>query len=259
VGKVGFGPFGLVSLSRHPYPGRMRIVFLSLLSLVLLQPTPASAGSPDASECFLMAVPVGKAPIRRTRPFRKAFHHASKERWQRASRAFDKGIAQIQEEATAFHVVDDSDAELPRLRAFLKRHVHAPVPTVIIQGDDFQFVPLVLLTAARAQCESGSPERGMALLNGLDPETHPDLRRALATLEFASGNPSATLQRFQSGRLEFRERLLVALATAGTGDALGAKQHLRELQRDCIGPRQCGQVRRIASRMRTLVPEMETP
>ncbi len=237
----------------------MRTVFLSLLSLVLLLPTPTRAASPDASGCFLMAVPVGKAPIRRTRPFKKAFQHASKKRWQRASRAFDKGIAQIQQEAQAFHVLDDSETDLPRLRDFLKRHVHAPVPTVTIQGDDFRFVPLVLLMAARAQCEVGSPQRGMALLNGLEPESHPDLRRALATLEFASGSPSETIQRFKSGRLGFGERLILALATAGTGDATSAIQHLKDLQRDCIGPRQCARVRRVARQMRVLAPEMETP
>ena len=224
----------------------MRIVPLLILSLSLALPQIAGAQAADPSVCFLMSVQLGRAPVQRTRPFKRAFQHVRKARWAKAAASFSEAMRAIQDEAIGFHVGEDVEPDLSALQAFLERHVYDPVPTVNIQGDDFQFVPLVLLSAARAHCEIGEAPRGLNLLYALDNDAHPALRRSRATLALATGDGRSALAHLGSDLRDLDERLVQVLAHARVGERELAASKLETLQGDCIGPSQCGRVRRVS-------------
>ena len=238
---------------------RVRLARLSVAALLLVA-APALATPPP---CSLLDVRVSaEAPIVKRGPMRNAFGRYLAGQHAAAAKSFDKAAAEIAGKVEKlFHPAPDEKVANEKIRRFLGDHVTGKNPVLRVQGDDFVYVPTVLLAWAESRCKTGDAKGASALLDRLagDPDDRVAPTRAIVALEEGAADRALAILGDAGKADPWLIRAVRALALAQAGRVDEAWASLDEAREQCVGEAACGKVEQVRGQLLELGRERALP
>jgi hypothetical protein len=226
-----------------------------MLPLLVSLSLAASAGAATAAEpqrdvgCALLDVQLHPDdPIVQRGVFRNAFGRYVGGQHAAAVKAFTaarRGIAEKVEKL--FHAPKTQKVDNARIRRFLQDTVTGKSPVMRVQGDDFVFVPTVLLAMADSLCKTGDVAAAVRALEPLagDPDTRVAPARAIVAIEASQPEEALAILGEAADQDTWHVRAVRALALGRLGSLDEAWKQLDAARAGCVGEVQCGKVERV--------------
>lgn len=232
-------------------------------ALVLGAALGPGAGFAEPAPCALFDARVSsEAPVVRRGPMRNAFGRYLAGQHAAAARSFDKAAAEIAGRVEAlFHPERGVEVPNEKVRRFLTDHVTGRNPVLRVVGDDFVYVPTVLLAWAESRCKSGDAAGATALLDRLAGDADDRVAPARAIVAIEEGAPERALALLGPAREDdpWLVRAVRALALGRTGALDDAWTSLDAARERCVGEVACGRVELVREALLALGRERVPP